>query len=371
MNCQKLLKLITFLAIFSPLLPSYSIARDDLVPGARFTEGRAAALGDAFLPLGEDGAAALFYNPAVLGKIQKPQLEGLNLQFYGNTDYLGLLSLTSFNFYKAASLESFLTTLQANPGVNSGVGAAILPNFSTKGFAAGVLLQSSLHGQVNTDGTVRYRSQYQLIPTVATGVRLAGGIVRLGYSLQWVNQASGSNDEVSATSSPLGFNQNLAQGSAFSHNLGFALTLPFSYLPQFNLVARNLLGTHYTAGTLLALTPTSSGLPADEPMTLDASISIQPKIGQGGYFNLVFEDRDATNVSGVSFLGRMAIGTEFSFRDIFFLRAGWGSGYPDLGIGFRRQKGEFSFSWYSEEMGTGYQQSRDLRYMLHYQVRTF
>jgi hypothetical protein len=90
---------------------------------------------------------------------------------------------------------------------------------------------------------------------------------------------------------------------------------------------------------LIDFSPSSSGIPAHEPMTLDAAFSIQPKLGAGAYLNLVLEDRDVTNQSGMSFLGRLAVGAEFSFRDQFFLRAGWGSGYPSLGLGLTRKSG--------------------------------
>jgi hypothetical protein len=68
----------------------------------------------------------------------------------------------------------------------------------------------------------------------------------------------------------------------------------------------------------------------------------------------------------------MALGAEFSFRDMFYLRAGWGSGYPSLGLGLKRANGgELSLTWYSEEIGSGYHSIRDLRYLFQYQVKAF
>src|SRR5256885_561612 len=74
-------------------------ARQDLIPGSRYTSGRAAALGDAFLPLGEDGAAALFYNPAAIGKLKGPTIEPLNLSIYGDLGYFSSLNSNFFNIY--------------------------------------------------------------------------------------------------------------------------------------------------------------------------------------------------------------------------------------------------------------------------------
>jgi hypothetical protein len=329
-------------------------------------------LGDAFLPLGDDAAAALFYNPASIGRIRRPQAEGVNLSFYGNSDYLDLFSLNSFGYLGVAGLSGIASTLQENPTKMTSIGGALLPAFGMENWAMGVLVQTQLRAQVKEDGTLSYSSRYQLIPALATGIRLAGGIVRLGYSLHWVNQAVGTIEGVSPSAAGIGYNQNIAQGSAFSHNAGFALTLPYEFLPSFNLVARNIFGTEYQSSTLYSFTPTPNGVPATEPMTFDASISVQPKVGSGAYFNFVLQDRDLVGKSGVSIFGRLALAAEFSFRDMFFLRSGWGSGYPSLGIGLRRANGgDLSLTWYSEEVGSGYHSVRDLRYLFQYQLRSF
>ncbi|MCM2277795.1 MAG: hypothetical protein NDJ89_06935 [Oligoflexia bacterium] len=346
-------------------------ARQDVVPGSRYTSARAAAMGDAFLPLAEDGPSALFYNPAGIGKLRAPQIEPANFSLYANSSYLGLFSLRNLGFYRVASLKSYLPTLTGSPGTMAGVGASLLPSFATPNFAAGVLMQSHVAAQVNDDGTVRYRSTYRFVPAVSIGTRLAGGIVRVGYSLQWVNQALGTIDGVARDADPLGYNEQLAQGSALSHNVGFALTLPVRYLPQVNLVARNVLGARFSGYSVVSLARNANGTPPEEPMTIDASFSLQPKMGGGSYWNIVVQDRDLTNRSGVAFMGRLAVGVEFSFRDQFFLRGGWGSGYPAVGLGLRRKGGEFSFSWYSEEVGSRLHDIRDLRYLMQYQVRAF
>lgn len=346
-------------------------ARQELVPGSRYTSARGAAMGDAVLPIGEDGPSALFTNPANIGKIRKDQIEGMNLSFYGSSDYFGMFRLTSLDFYKIGTLHSYLPTLQANPGKVAGMGASMVSTIATRGFAAGVLLQSQVVGMVNADGTIRYRSLYQLVPTAGTGVRLAGGIVRLGYTLQWVNQAVGSLNSLPAATTPLGYNQGLYQGSALSHNFGFALTLPIRYLPSLNVVARNVLGANFNSFSLISFAKNAAGAPPREPMTVDASFSLQPKLGSGSYMNFVVEERDLTGRSGVSLFGRLAVGLETSLRDLFFVRLGWGSGYPAAGIGFRRKAGEFSLTYHTEDIGTSYHELRETKFLLQYQVRAF
>jgi hypothetical protein len=238
-----------------------------------------------------------------------------------------------------------------------------------KYFAFGILFNGQLAGEA-VGSNIRYKSLYQFVPAVGTGIRLAGGIVRFGYSLQYVNQASGDLT-VDSNVDPLGYNQGLAQGAGLSHNVGFALTLPIAYLPAFNAVARNVGNLTYSSSTLLPLARNDSGPPATEPMTVDVSLSIQPKIGSGSYMNWVVEYRDATNTTGVPMIGRFAVGAEISVRDSFYIRGGFGSGYPAAGIGLRRKGGEFSLTWHSEEIGGGYRIERDTRYLMQYQVKAF
>lgn len=342
-------------------------ARQNLVPGSRFTSGRGAAMGDAFLPVGEDGASGLFYNPANLGKIRKTNFEFFNFTAYGNT---GLVNMMNKDFYKVSSLPDYEPTLSRNRNTFASSGFSILPNFHTKYFAFGLLMQNQLGALEDSDGNIHYRSTYQLIPTIGTGVRLARGIVRLGYSLQYVNEASG-RVTTSAASSNLGFSNNLKRGSGFSHNVGAALTFPWQYVPQFNLVLRNVGSLKYSGSAIMPLAKGEGGTLDNEPMTIDTSLSFQPKAGGGGFYNLVLQARDMTNTSKTTIMDRIAIGTEFSYRDVIMFRFGFSSWYPSAGIGLRRKSGELGLSWYSEELGATSRSQRDTRFLLHYSVGVF
>ncbi|MDR3608079.1 MAG: hypothetical protein P4M08_11945 [Oligoflexia bacterium] len=346
-------------------------AREDIVPGSFYTSAQSAAMGDAAAPLASDTASALFQNPAALAKLKGIQAEPLNLSLYGNTGLFSQVGTTPSAVYQATSLSSLVPSLQKNPGNFSGLGGAFLPNFYFKGIAFGLLAQSQLGAVANSNGTVSYRSLYQLIPTAGTGIKLASGIVRIGYSLQWVNQASGSVSGVNPGTTPLGFNQQLQQGSFFSHNIGFALTLPYQYLPQLNIVGRNLFNSGFNTRSLYSFTPSSTGAPTKDPSTIDVGLSFVNKLGGGNSVNFSAVDRDATNASGVTILGRMALGIEFDFFESVFLRAGWGSGYPTAGIGVKLATSEISFAWTSEEIGNGYHDDRDERYLVQFQFRAF
>lgn len=347
---------------------SLVFAREDIVPGSRYTSGRAAAMGDAFLPLADDAASALFYNPAGIALLRRPQFEPFNFQLQANS---GLTSTFGTQSYKVTSLSGMQPTLSENPRAFPGVGFGFLPTLAAPGLAFGVLAQSSVAGQNDGNGNIRYRGLYQIIPTAGGALSLARGIIRIGYSLQWVHQSKGDRT-VPSTTDPLGYNQQLQQGSGLSHNFGYAMTLPFQMLPSFNVVARNIGGVRYGATSLTSMfTENPSGTPDDEEMSVDASFSLHPKTGKGGQIHLVFQGRDLTNRSGMPILGRLSTGFEWEFRGIVALRLGFRSGYPSAGLGLGRVKARFSLSWYSEEIGSGYHSERETRYILHYQIRAF
>lgn len=358
----RLLAAFSILFIFS----SNGLARQDSVPGSRYTSARAAALGGAFLGLADDGASGLMYNPAALGKLKRPHFEPLNFQFMFNS---GVVSTFTSSVHKATSLPSISPVLAENPQLGIGSGASIFPNFSFRGFGFGFLYQAEMLGKDLGNGDIRYRSLYQLIPTAGGAIRLARGIVRIGYSVQWVNQASG--DVTVATTSASGYSEGLNKGSALSHNLGFALTFPFRLLPAFNIVARNIGGAKFKDTSIVPLTGASAGSITSEEMTIDASFSVKPKTGKGSHVDFIIEGKDLTNRSGMTLLKRISGGLEFSFREKFYLRGGYGSGYPSAGIGIKSRRASFSLTWYSEELGTSAVKDRDTRFLIQYQIKAF
>ncbi len=346
-----------------------------LIPAPRFQSGREAALGGAYLPIGEDVASALFNNPADVARFRNSRLDTFNVVFYGNRGYTDSLNfgLSGTNLLDVFALESNANGLYANPFRLSGAGVSVMSGYAFKNlFAVGLLWQTN--SAAYSDGaTVTYRSLYQLVPTASVGTRLASGIVRIGYSLQWVSQAVTPNTGITLArgSANMAYTSQLLQGSGLSHNAGFAMTLPIAMLPSFNFVARNILGTTYSMPSLLSFSSNPTGAPPSDPMSFDASFSLQPKLGGGMYMNWVMQYRDISNTSGVAPLGRLCLGLELSFADRFFVRAGWGANYPSLGVGLRYGKGDINFTYYNEEYGVQYNSIREPRFLGQFLIRAF
>ncbi|MBC7386489.1 MAG: hypothetical protein H7301_10070 [Cryobacterium sp.] len=330
----------------------------NIIPGSRFVSGRGAALGDAYIGLVDTVGESLFYNPAALGRIQDFTFEAFNLSLQGNSK---LSSTFGTDTYKIQTLDGYESTLLKHPNMNPGGGVSLLPAIGFRGFGIGLLYQNRLMGETN--GTnIRYRATYQLIPTVGYGLNLASGVLRIGYSLQWVNQASGDRT-VAVGSRPLGWTEGLAQGKGFSQTVGLAVSLPFVYQPSINLVARNIGGLHLSGGTLIGLAKNSSGTLSDEKMTFDSSFGLTHKIGPSLKLSTQAAYRDLTNTSASRQISHAAFGAEASIVDRFSLRAGFGSGYPTAGLGVQTSRAEAHFAWYSEDLGNGKTPIRDIRYL--------
>ncbi len=350
----------------SLFLNELSYARQDIVPGSRYTSARAAGLGDAYISLGDDAPSGLFYNPASLGRIRKFVVEPINFSVSANS---GFVKIADPNAYKVTDLSSYAPVVNQHSGQRSGMGGGLVSSLAFPGFALGVLAETHVSALGNGDNTLNYQSLYQLIPAFGSGFRFFQGIIRVGYSLQWVNQAQG-NQTVSVDGD-LGYNQNLKQGSGLSHTLGLALTLPVRYLPMFDVVVRNVMNTSYQFPSLYSFTQSSTGFPDSEPMTVDVAFSLHPRLGRGVLMNLILQERDMTNRSGIGFLFHFAAGMELSFRDKVFLRGGWRGGYFSAGLGLKGRGAEMSLALFTENVGTSSQKQGDTSCLFQYQIRTY
>ena len=356
--------LIVFL---TSLFPAAAFATGaDLIPGSRYVSPRGAALGDAYIGLAEGPGESLFYNPAGLGRINGFVGEPLNIGLQGNSS---LISGFGTDIYKFQSLDQYESKLQGSPGARPGTAYSVLPSFGFRGFGIGVLYQSRNMAESNGIN-LRYRTTTQLIPAAGFGLRLASGVLRIGYSLQYVSEVSVDKTVVHGTT-PLGWTEGAAQGKGFSHTLGMALTLPYMYQPTVNVVARNIAGTNLSGTPLVVSAKNPAGSIAADKMSVDGALGFTTKVAAGWNLSTQFSYRDATNASGASLMEHFAAGLEFTAMDHIFIRAGYGSNYPSAGVGISTSRAEVNLTWYSEDIGTSTASSRDIRYLFQFAFRAF
>ena len=368
-NLPRLGLVVTFFfaLFFGVLFVIDSQARLDQIPGSRFTSAQVAAQGDAALGLPDDVISGLFYNPAILGKIKKPRLELIN---YSLSPSETLITKAGQNAGKVLSLSNARSLLSSHPQQNFGFSGRYALSYGGPNFFAGLLMQAEFSAQARLDGSIYHRSLYQFIPTVGMGRSFLKGWLRLGYSLQWVNQASGA--QTASESSALSYSSGLTQGAGFSHTLGAALTVPASFFPQLDLIVRNVGGTRYSTQAFMYFVTQPVGVSPFEPMTLDAAFSVHPSLGRLGVLHLSLAYRDFTHRSALtSARERIALGSELSLSQRVLLRGGLRGRYPCFGVGFKTRSAELSLTYYSENVGESGIEMRNAQYLFQYSLRSF
>jgi len=329
---------------------------EDIMPGSRWTSLRAAGMGNLYLSQVDQVGDSLFYNPAGLAKRPGFKAEPLDLQLGFNTD---LMSQAGIKVTNSTSLSSYQSSLNTHPHTDPSLSEGVKSAFGFQGLGVGVMYRHDEHA--TSDGTtIRYRTLYQTIPTAGYGLRLASGVLRIGYSLQWVNQTSG-DVSVPSNSTGLSYTNKMSEGAGFSHNIGSTLTLPYTYQPTVSVVARNIGGLKYTKSSIYKEATNSPGMPSNEDMSIDTEFHMINKLGGAWSSSWSFGYRDATNSSKASIYTHPAAGMEFSMGGVAFLRAGYSSGYPSAGLGVQSSKSEMNFAWYSNEIGGGFHTERDTR----------
>jgi hypothetical protein len=218
---------------------------------------------------------------------------------------------------------------------------------------------------------VVYRNRHQLIPAAGIGLPLAHGILKLGYTIQWINQVS-LDSIIPANQTNPDYKAGMTEGSTMSHNAGLNLTLPYRYLPSFHLVARNIGGARFRGKSMVPSGGTAVGKPDDLPMNIDFAIGWIDKLGKRSAFNWFFQLRDLTSVTHSSWGTRASVGVELGISDAFFFRAGFGNGYPSAGLGFQlKEVSSLDFAWYSQELSSAFRGIQEQRYALQYKLRFF
>ena len=191
----------------------------------RYVNTGSESMAGVVLPNSEEAGNALMNNPASLARVSGYRSEPLNLNFVANNHLVSNAFNTLGNTFSLGGLSS---TLNSNSNTEFGLGISNMSAFCWNGFAVGVLLQE--FSSATSDGTnVNYHVVSQLIPAVGYGFGLARNVIRVGYSLQYVNQTSGDASSVSDSSA--GFLKGLQKGNGFSHNVSVNFALPFTYLP--------------------------------------------------------------------------------------------------------------------------------------------
>lgn len=330
-------------------------------PGIRYVSPYSQSLGGVTLPLSNETGNSLFNNPAGLAKNTKFRAEYLNLQFDVNSGVAGDMTQAT----KMFNLGSLTGALNSDINYLYSGGIGNLTALSWGGFAVGLLLQDRVRAY--SDGTnVHYETNSLAVPALGYGFSLARGVVRLGYSLQLVNLASGTTQSVSDSSA--GFLSGLSEGKGLSHTASVNFAFPFTYLPTVSLVARNIGGVTYAEGSLLPRAKSPSGAPPTEVMTVDAAFGMMVRISGQVKTNWYLQYKDINNRVSVPFLEKLNFGLDLSLSPAVALRAGMTGDQFSAGLGYRSAASEINLAWYKDPTPFKDISYYDTRFALQYKV---
>ncbi len=304
---------------------------------------------------------SLFNNPAALARNTLFRAEYLNLNLDINSGIAGnMLGSTG-----ATSLGGFTTTLNKNPNVLYGLGGGNLTAFSWGGLAVGVLVQE--RNRAYSDGTqVHYQTTSQIIPAIGYGIGLARGVLRLGYSLQLVNEASGVTQ--SASDSSAAYLKGISSGMGLSHTASVNFVFPFQYLPTFSLLARNAMGTSFSRAPLFKRADSPAGSPPDQPASYDAAFNFMLRVSGPVKANLYVQFKDILGATSTALLDRISAGLDASISRAVSFRVGAMGTRLAGGIGYRSQSSEINLAYYKDPCPFTNIAADDTRFALQYKV---
>jgi len=334
-------------------------AQTAIYPAIRYLSPYSQSLGGVSLPLSDDIGNSLFNNPAGLARSGKFKAEFLNLDADLGGATLGAIGTGM------TGLGGMSTTLNQNPNVTYTEGFSNLTALSWGGFGVGILYQDRVRAY--SDGTdAHYDTLQDFIPAVGYGLSLARGVIRLGYSLQYINEASGTASSVSNNTAS--FLSGLNQGHGFSSTASVNFVFPYMYLPTFSLVGRNIGGLHFTNGSMMTGATNVSGLPSDQETSIDAGFNWTVRLSNSLKSYWFVEYDDVTDTVSLPIFEKIRFGVELDLTQSFNVRAGTTGAQFSGGIGFKSESSEINVTLYrdrSEFPANGYW---DTRYALQYKV---
>ena len=351
--------IISLLAVF--LVSAKSFALPYAYPAVRYVSPLGESLGGMTVPISDETGNALFNNPAALSRNTQFKAEYLNLNIDGNTNlFSNISSVTSF-----PSLGGFTSTLNDNTNTVFSGGFGNLTALSWGGLGVGVLIQDRVRSY--SDGTnVHYEAQSDFIPAVGYGAALARGIMRVGYSIQFVNETRGSSQ--AASDSSAAYLSGIPQGKGLSHTAAMNFVFPFTYTPTFSIIARNLFGMRFQSGALMSRAKNPSGLLSNQEMSVDASFNFVTRISGPVKSLWYFQATDMTGTTSMKVFDRLSFGLDFSLSPAVDLRFGLNSTRISAGIGYRSPGSEIGVAYYQDPSPYPSISATDTRLALQYKV---
>lgn len=340
------------------------VAKPYYYPQLRYVGSANEAMGGVVLPYTEEVGNSLMNNPAGLARFSGYRSEPMNLNFVINSNSLSNLSTTAL---KSFSLGGISGSMNGNAASPFGFGFTNMTAFAWNGLALGFLLQE--HARAISDGTnATYQVVSQFIPAFGYAFGMARNVIRVGYGLQYVNETSGTATVPSNSSAS--FLSGLNKGGGLSHQVSINLALPFTYLPTFSVIGRNLGGLHFSRTSLLPRGSNIAGTPPSQQMSIDLGFDFQIRISGTLKSHWFFEYKDINHHSSIpTAMERLSTGLDLNLSPAVAVKAGM-TGIAQFSVGgsYRSDQSEIGLNYYQERSPFNAGPSWETRFALQYKL---
>ena len=183
----------------------------------------------------------------------------------------------------------------------------------------------------NPGALFEYAERTDLGPYASINVSLGGGILKFGATGIYLTRKEvfGESDPSSEIDLKI---SDYNKGTATQLIGGARLTLPYKWLPTVAVKYNNLASQDFNAQN------NSAGAPEKVKSSLDAGVSLTPKLGRRTRVHFEVNYKDVTSEYTIMSSRRLSGGIEFDMSRKFFVRLGYGDGFGSGGVGVRTKR---------------------------------
>lgn len=344
-NCF-LIFFVFSLSLSCPFEVQAIIEFEDAVFPELATNGRALAMGNAFICKVDD-SASVFYNPAGLGSVRYGHFHLTNLHLETNKALLrtstgGQLTEVAGNVTKAFDLDGVRQLLLENRGEMVHNRFNFMPNILMRYFSLGYMFSTQKRATIGTEegALFEFATRRDHGPFAALNISLFGGIIKAGATAVVLNRRE-LIDEYARDETVDIQDGDYQKGSATVFIAGGRITLPIMFLPTIAATMHNASGAKFSSGT-------SAGAPETIKSAIDVGFSITPQIFKFTRIHLEVNYKDMGGEhADVSTTRKVTVGAELDIARVFQIRAGYGDGFGCGGLGLRTKRLEVDLTTYA------------------------
>jgi len=329
---------------------------------AEFYQGiREMGMGGASVAVVDDETSMLL-NPIGLGRLRSPYVTIIDPEITAGAANLSTVKDLALH---SANVNEVYNAMATHVDQRYYFREQLFPSFADRNWGIGFLIKDEVMAVRHSAGTMDL--DYANDQAVVAGYNhsFSGGIIKVGANGRLIDRVgyNGVLDPSTQTTDPKNFAR---EGLGLGGDVGVSVSSPTALLPTLSVVARDVGDTSFTLGDGYRSYP--HGVAPDKiPMSVDVGLAVFPIWSNASRGTFTIEYDDAMNTGKTS--KKLHGGVEIDLADRLFLRGGWNSGYPTVGLEWAGAFFQLQMAYYGEEVGTDDNPIRDNRYSLKAVIR--